>query len=90
MIEYTPSDEVLTWEDIRRRWAASEFADSVGPGEWAYEHSDFGPLDRWLLAERARIWDEGARAGALSERTQFGRKVSYEPLVNPYRKEGDA
>jgi len=33
---------------------------------------------------RAAAWEDGWAKGALSEKTSFGRTVSYAPKINPY------
>lgn len=77
MNDYTPSTE-----QIRARYTAGD-GDNT---EW-YESM----FNRWLAeVERSaaqKAWDEGWTKGAESERISFGRKVSYKPKKNPYRKE---
>lgn len=41
----------------------------------------------WLESERARIWDEGVRA---QQDATIGYDYDFEPIANPYRKEGSA
>ena len=51
-------------------------------GAWAV-------FNRWLAEHDRRVaavaWEDGWAKGALSEKTSFGRTVSYAPKRNPYK-----
>ena len=70
--DYTP-----TTEEVEAHWADVGFAgDRASFRRWLAEH------DRRVAAA---AWEDGWAKGALSEKTSFGRTVSYAPKRNPYK-----
>jgi len=70
--DYTP-----TTEEVETHWADVGFAgDRASFRRWLAEH------DRRVAAA---AWEDGWAKGALSEKTSFGRTVSYAPKRNPYK-----
>ena len=70
--DYTP-----TTEEVEAHWADVGFAgDRASFRRWLAEH------DRRVAAA---AWEDGWAKGALSEKTSFGRTVSYAPKRNPYQ-----
>ena len=71
MTDYTPSTQEV------KEWYADSIDRLGGEGEF----------DRWLNAERARIWDEGYRRSCMDHST-WCRKTNGDhgqQQINPYR-----
>lgn len=87
MSDYTPSSE-----RVRRLYAYGSVVEPSLPVT-ADEEMQREAFDRWLeehdRAVASGAWEEGWTKGAESERTSFGRKVSYAPKRNPYDDDSD-
>ena len=77
------SDDVVTTEDIVHwvGWFRDENSETFDQRRVSQFYLW---LDEVLDEARAAAWEAGWAKGALSEKTSFGRTVSYEPKINPY------
>ena len=76
---YTPTTDQVCAAYVRAMRNA--FIASAGEHEEEFHRG----LDEVLDEARAAAWEAGWAKGALSEKTSFGRTVSYAPKRNPYK-----
>lgn len=92
-------EHVPTTEEVMRGFRVEPRVDER-TGEWLMQPLTRSQRERWLNAERARAWDEGAEyawqstgEGANAEYPGNDGEMSFREFCdvdgNPYRKDGD-